>query len=496
VARELSDKFNLSQQMRTSREAVDSEKMEEQLGQLEAFKNRYYDQRQAELAGSGPRYTFDDLEKVVAALAGRCAAGGATNAADLAALKLYFDCRQNLPGMINDFAALCDRLAALAGKSLAGETLTEDDAKWIENYGVALAGFHFYQGNSYEVPRDDFPLVTRVYSSPLTSRMFYAGLARPQALYVIAPGGKTLQLYRGAVMTYREFVRPNTQLLDDESWRKRVSQGQTPPAPPFTKSFYAETGVDELIKNLRAQSEKANGDYDYTENTLWQVGSRSTEKDLPLLFNWLVDSTNSEDSRTPAIAQIIGRLDWKPYEDRLRPLLASPDTILADSAAQILLTRPASLDTRKMISDFDAQPPRVQRLYCVLLSSADTPTDAAGKTLLGALRNADDGVRWQAALAVGHAHWRNGPPVAALLDGLKDANQFVAAAAVLSLVHLGSTNSAPTLLTELKAQIDSPPPSQEELQRQAKAIKKDLERTTRPVGGYSVGLEISSTQTG
>ena len=73
--------------------------------------------------------------------------------------------------------------------------MTEDDSRWIENYGVTLDGFHFYYGNSYEVPRDDFPIVTRVFSNPRMDAMLYAGLARPQALYVIVPDGKALQLF-------------------------------------------------------------------------------------------------------------------------------------------------------------------------------------------------------------------------------------------------------------------------------------------------------------
>jgi len=72
-------------------------------------------------------------------------------------------------------------------------------------------------------------MVTRVFSSPLTSSMLYAGLARPQALYVIVQNGKTLQLYRGAVMTYREFVRPDEALLDDDSWRELIAKDKLLP---------------------------------------------------------------------------------------------------------------------------------------------------------------------------------------------------------------------------------------------------------------------------
>jgi len=59
---------------------------------------------------------------------------------------MFFGGRQNIARLINDYAPVCDRLADLANKSLTGQALTEDDAKWIENYGVTLAGFHFYHG--------------------------------------------------------------------------------------------------------------------------------------------------------------------------------------------------------------------------------------------------------------------------------------------------------------------------------------------------------------
>jgi hypothetical protein len=150
--------------------------------------------------------------------------------------------------LLNEFAPVCDRLAELASKSLAGETLTQDDARWVESYGVTLAGLHLYYGNSYEQPRDDFPIVTGVYSNPLTSSMLYAGLARPQALYVIVRHGESLQLYRGAVMAYREFVRANEDSLDDQSWRELIARGVQPPAPPFTRSFQAETTAPQLPK--------------------------------------------------------------------------------------------------------------------------------------------------------------------------------------------------------------------------------------------------------
>ena len=216
--------------------------------QLENFQSRYFAKQRAELRKALSPDALEKLLKDLADLARRCAESGVANESETDTLKLFFECRENVPHLLSDFAPVCDRLAALASKSLAGEALTQDDAQWIERYGVTLAGFHLYYGNSYEQPRDDFPIVTRVYSSPLSGSMLYVGLGRPQALYVIARHGESLQLYRGAVMAYREFVLPNDQLLDDQSWREWIARGHEPPALPFTRSFQAETSAPPLFK--------------------------------------------------------------------------------------------------------------------------------------------------------------------------------------------------------------------------------------------------------
>jgi HEAT repeat protein len=415
------------------------------------------------------------LEKKLEDLAQRCAVNGTTNEADLETLRSFFECRQNITRLLNDFAPVCDRLAELAQKSLTGQALTDDDAKWIENYGVTLAGFHFYHGNSYEVPRDDFPIVTRVFSDPLTSSMLYAGLARPQSLYIILPAGKTGQLYRGAVMTYREFVRPNTQLLDDESWRELVSKGQTPPAPPFTRSFYAETSVPELIKRLSRQSENENVNRGDTEDILWQIGSRATEKDLPDLLEVLVHTQGEERGDiVDGIAGVIGQLPWKSHQKQFIELLASPDDILANASASILIGQPAVLDPGNFISGFAHQSPRVRRLYCAIISHLPQQPEATRQLLLPALHDPVDGVRWQAVLAIEKTGWNDAQRQAALLETLNDTNEFVSTAAAYSLAQLGATNAAPTLLAKLKATLQSTNTPPEVREHQALEISRDL----------------------
>jgi HEAT repeat protein len=475
VASELLELLNLSHKLSSSRDEKEFEKISGKLEQLGQFQNRYYEKHRAELEKNRSRDAYKILEKELEDLARRCAANGTTNEADIETLRSFFESRQNITRLLNDFAPVCDRLAELAKKSLIGQALTEDDAKWIENYGVTLAGFHFYYGNSYEVPRDDFPIVTRVFSNPLTSSMLYAGLARPQALYIIIPDGKTAQLYRGAVMTYREFVRPNTQLLDDESWRELVSKGQTPPAPPFTRSFYAETSVAELIKQLRAQSENENANYGDVEDILWQIGSRATEKDFPDLFEVLTHAKGNEHGDiVDGIAGIIAKLPWESHQKQLIELLASGENLLADASARILTERPAAVDTTALISSFNRQPPRTRRLYCAILSRLPQQTEATRKVLLQALRDREDGVRWQAALAIGQAGGNDPQSHSALLESLNDTNEFVAAAAAHSLARLGVTNAAPSLFAKLKTRLQSTNTSPEEWERQSSAVMRDV----------------------
>ncbi len=475
VAGQIVGLFNLSDNFSRSPNEQDFEKVMGRLEPLSQFLNRYCKKHDAE----SEKIQFGEKIKIVQQelkdLARRCAASGTTNESDLETLRLFFDNPQDTAKMLNDFAPVCDRLAALAQKSLTGVTLTEDDAKWIENYGVTLAGFSFYSGNSYEVPRDDFPMVTRVFACPTTDSMLYAGLARPQALYVIVPSGNKPQLYRGAVLAYREFVRRNDQLLDDDSWRELISKGQTPPAPPFTRSFYAETSVGELLKKLRVQSRGEDFSYADLEDILWQIGARATDKDLPALLETLSRS-NEEGAGgiLDGMADIIANLRWEPNQKQLIKLLASPSNVKAGNAARILISRPAACDAALLIAGYEHQTPHARRLYCAILSRLPQPNDAARKLFLLALHDPNDGVRWQAVTAIKQAGWNDAQSQSALLAMLDDTNQFVTAAAAWSLARLGDTNAAPTLFAKLLSALKSGGVPIEELEEQSLRIKGDF----------------------
>lgn len=471
AAGDLLDLFKLSKEISDVRDKIEFEKVSGKLEQLSEFQNRYFEQHRTEWEGPRSGNAFDQMQTDLKDLARRCAATGQATESETKTLQMFYDCRQSIVRLLHDFAPVCDRLAALATNSLNGQTLTEDDAKWIRNYGVTLAGFHFYFGNSYEVPRDDFPIVTRVFSNPLTDSMLYAGLARPQALYIVIPNGKSLQLYRGAVMTYREFVRPNTQLLDDGSWREMISKGTIPPAPPFTQSFYAKMSVGDWLKLMRVQCQDESEHYYDLEDTFWQLNSRATDQDLPELLEAMANPPDDPAGYWVGyLGQVIGHLAWKSQQGRIIGLLSSPNKTMASVAAGILMEQPAALDPSLLTADFARQPLQTRRLYCALLSHVPQPPETARQLFLQALHDSSAGMRWQGVFALEKSSQSDLQSQSALLECLDDTNLFVASAAAHALGHLRATNAAPAMFAKLKTVVQVTNISAEILEQQLSEI--------------------------
>ena len=392
---------------------------------------------------------------------------------------------------LNEFAQVCDRLAELAKKSLSGEALSEDDGEWIEGYGDLLSAYRMDDPED-----DDFPVLSRVFANSGVSQVLYAGVAHPQALYVIIPNGRSLQLYRGAVMTYREFARSDSQLLDDESWREMVRKGEAPPAPRFTRSFYAEKTASEWINELKKySSEMDEMDKDNTkdfdaiphldvEEVIWQLNSCATEKDIPKLLALMEDPGREIQDNIPALARIVAHLPCKAYQSLLIKLLGTKDAKLANAAGWILAQNATNLDAALLVSGFDSQRLRARCLRCALLADLPRQTTASSAVLLRALQSTNEAIRWQAARAIGQAHWSNNAPVEALLRHIKETNELVAAVAARSLAKLGATNTAPELLAELKVRLALPAVSDKERKHQRAAVTRDA---NAPSGGDLVG---------
>jgi hypothetical protein len=451
-----------------SRSQEESERMAGQMEQFNQFSRRFMEPHQAEIENNPPvaQQLMNDLES----LARRCSTQTAPAEADRQVLLNFYQQRQTPPKMMRDFSPVCDKLAELARKHLEGTALTEADNKWMADYGTTLARFQFYSGDAPASPADDSPIVDRVQADPARKAILYAGLGRPQALYVILPTEGRLRLYRGAVMTYRAFVRTNAEPLDDDSWRAVARTGEVPPPPAFTRSFYAARDAGELIKTFASLSADAQG-YKQIAEVLEELQSRVTDHNLPQLIAALGRTHSVLDGPVAdGIASSIARLHWEPHQRELLALLEENDGAQAQEVAPILLRRPEGLDADFLSTNFDHAPARARRVYCALLSRLPQ-TDQTRTALLHALSDPAPAVRWEAATVAGAASGPAPQKTAPLLERLSDENEYVAAAAAAALGQINETNAAPELLANLEQRLQKREASAEELRKQMEAVR-------------------------
>lgn len=130
--------------------------------------------------------------------------------------------------------------AEMARKELVGEPLTEQEYYSIQTYGSDLYVLlrTLYQG---EGEPDPVALVTDVASNPSVNGVLQEGVGGVDYIYVVipTPDGR-LQLSRGAVFSYYEFVGDINQRMTDAEWRALVASGTLPPRPTWVSAFMAE----------------------------------------------------------------------------------------------------------------------------------------------------------------------------------------------------------------------------------------------------------------
>ena len=135
---------------------------------------------------------------------------------------------------------LAVEFAEAARRELAGEALTEDDYWRILGYGTNLNVLlrTLYQG---EGNPDPVALVTDVASNPSAQTVLQEAVGGVDYIYVVvpAPNGE-LQLVRGGVFSYYEWVGNINQRMTDDEWRAQVESGQVPPRPGWVSAFMGE----------------------------------------------------------------------------------------------------------------------------------------------------------------------------------------------------------------------------------------------------------------
>jgi hypothetical protein len=125
----------------------------------------------------------------------------------------------------------CARLECLSHKQLRGRAFAGEENTFLAHYGETLGWLMFYDGNSYQSPRDDAPRVVDVFAG--AGKFLEVGIAQPRALYVLYPWQGKEVLCRGAVLPYHEFL--HDKRLTDEAWRDLLKTSSRPGQPAWAK---------------------------------------------------------------------------------------------------------------------------------------------------------------------------------------------------------------------------------------------------------------------
>jgi hypothetical protein len=428
------------------------------------------------------------------ALALRCAENKCVTENDRRCMRAFLQAPEgNAVQLLPEFADLCDQLATIAEKELAGNALNAKELALIRNYGETLARFHFYVGYTSRSPRDDFPCISPVCNNALRGKTLYAGVGRPEAIYVVLFTGKRLVLHRGAVLTYREFPRPLGQGPDDDKWRDEVRMARASSPPTWTASFRSVVGEQErkvivrkaagqlregklhledcpvtgheiteaIIERLlrkwhpssrpdsaeRAkenEAEDAMDGYDMFQTVLQQA----QDEDVPALVDKLLPAT--PEMSISEVVQCLDRLNWKPYREKLAALARHSRPLIAWKVAA-LLRDPAMLpDLPALAKAFTQQPPDLRAEYCYLIGQSRQVGFDERRILVAGLHDSSWQVRYHAAAAIARCHAKSREIVAGLQDGLLDRDTTAAAAMVHAAVALNVTDGAPRMLVWLK----------------------------------------------
>jgi hypothetical protein len=134
-------------------------------------------------------------------------------------------------------AALLERLRDLAVQELQNEPLSPADYDFIRGVGAAFEEAVL----GVEEVGVKTTLVADVHTDPNSGQVLEEGVGYVQTLWAVfpLPDGR-LVLGAGPVLSHYEFKQPLADRLTDESWRARLSSGQTPSRAPWTGSFWVE----------------------------------------------------------------------------------------------------------------------------------------------------------------------------------------------------------------------------------------------------------------
>jgi hypothetical protein len=132
-------------------------------------------------------------------------------------------------------------LADIAQRELIGEGPTESEHLFLQySFSSFLAGIREDIQILQEGPPKPVALVTDITSNGVTGEVLQEAVGGVDYIYVVIPTPNGLQVARGAVYSYYEFVNQDGQRMTDEEWREIVASGDVPPRPAWISAFFSE----------------------------------------------------------------------------------------------------------------------------------------------------------------------------------------------------------------------------------------------------------------
>jgi hypothetical protein len=172
--------------------------------------------------------------------------------------------------------SLAAALQVMAEKELRGEPLTEEEHHLIRFYGGELehltmaAADREDEDPAAQPVMDEEPqaaVIADVATAPDPDQdgnpnpvVLEEAVGRINEIYAVVPlinedGTIQLQVAKGGVFSYYEFTWPAEDRLTDEKWRTMLDEGEAPPLPEWTDSFFTNAteyaAFQQTIYNLQ-----------------------------------------------------------------------------------------------------------------------------------------------------------------------------------------------------------------------------------------------------
>ncbi|HUW82620.1 MAG TPA: DUF3160 domain-containing protein [Phycisphaerae bacterium] len=148
---------------------------------------------------------------------------------------------------LSRFALDVSMLEDISKKELSGDTLTEEEYRFIENIGdsfrVPTLGYRHHRDVSKPFMTetdDEMPIVADVHTDVNTRQVLEEAVGWPWELLMVCPVDGEPVVCKGVVYSYYEFKQPMSQRLTDERWRKMLEEGKAPPPPAWAGRYSVE----------------------------------------------------------------------------------------------------------------------------------------------------------------------------------------------------------------------------------------------------------------